>query len=120
MLAVRDVRKKLVREPKARNLLSDLRSLVLDQRDSFPAIAPGEFLDLGQRKSRLLTDLDHPGLTDGLLVVGAMAGRQPAWPQQAEVLPVAQDVCGDTERCRRVADALTGVGHDFSLYFRST
>ena len=49
MLTMRDVRKKLVSEPKARNLLGDLRSLVLDQRDPFPAIAPGEFLDLGQR-----------------------------------------------------------------------
>ena len=49
MLTMRDVRKKPVREPEARNLLGDLRSLVLDQRDPFPAIASCEFLDLSER-----------------------------------------------------------------------
>jgi len=44
-----DVREELVGEPKARNLLGDLGALALDERDPVSAVAPGEFLDVGQR-----------------------------------------------------------------------
>jgi hypothetical protein len=46
---MRDVREELVGAPKVRNLLGDLRTLALDERNPFSAAAPGEFLDLGQR-----------------------------------------------------------------------
>jgi hypothetical protein len=48
MLAMGDVRKELVSEPKARNLLGELGALALDERDPVFAIAPGEFFDLGE------------------------------------------------------------------------
>lgn len=108
-----DVLEELVGAPKVRNLLGDLGTLALDERDSASAVTPGEFLDLGERQPRLLTDLDHPGLADRLVVVGTVPRREPARPQQPDILPVPQDVCGDRERGRRVADPLAGVGHDF-------
>jgi len=49
MLAMGDMGKKLVGEPKARNLLGDLGALALDERDPLAAVASGEFLDLGER-----------------------------------------------------------------------
>jgi hypothetical protein len=44
-----DVGKKLVSEPKAGNLLGELGALGLDERNPLFAVAPGEFLDLGER-----------------------------------------------------------------------
>lgn len=49
MLAVANVREKLVGKPKTGHLSSDLRALGLDEGDPVFAMSPGEFLDLGQR-----------------------------------------------------------------------
>ena len=113
MLAVRDVGEKPVGAPKARNLFGDLVALALDEGNPVSAVAFGEFLDFSERQPRLLTDLDHPGLADRLIVVGAVARGQPAWPQQPDILPMAQDMSGDRERRRCVADPLALIGHDF-------
>src|SRR5262249_31891732 len=111
VLAVGDVREKLVGEPQAGDLRGDLRTLVFDEGDPVPAVADAEFLDFSERQPRALTDLDHSGLADRLVVVGPVSRREPVRPEQADVLPMPQHVGGDLQRGRRVADALGFSGH---------
>ena len=49
MLAVSDVREEFVGEPKAQDLLGDLRTFGLDEGDSVPPVAGAQFLDFGKR-----------------------------------------------------------------------
>ena len=44
-----DVREEFVGEPKAGDLLGDLRAFALDEGDPVPAVAPAERFDFGQR-----------------------------------------------------------------------
>jgi hypothetical protein len=48
VLAMGDVREKLVGEPKARDLLGNPGALALYEGDPVCAVAPGEFLDLSE------------------------------------------------------------------------
>ena len=49
MLTVGDVREEVVGEPKAGDLLGDLRTLAVDEGVPVPAVADAEFFDLGER-----------------------------------------------------------------------
>jgi hypothetical protein len=49
VLTVGDVREEVVGEPKAGDLLGDLRTLAVDEGDPVPAVADAEFFDLGER-----------------------------------------------------------------------
>ena len=49
MLAMTDVCEKLVGEPKAGDLLSDLRAFTFDQGDPLPPVADAELSDLSER-----------------------------------------------------------------------
>src|SRR6185437_9118200 len=49
VLTVGDVREEVVGEPKAGDLLGDLRTLGVDEGDPVPAVADAEFFDLGER-----------------------------------------------------------------------
>jgi hypothetical protein len=48
MFAMSDVRQELIGEPKARNLISDLGALALDEGDPVVAVAAGKLLDVGE------------------------------------------------------------------------
>jgi hypothetical protein len=48
VLAVSDVREEIVSEPKAQDLLGDLRTFGLDERDPVPPVAGAEFFDFGK------------------------------------------------------------------------
>jgi glyoxylase-like metal-dependent hydrolase (beta-lactamase superfamily II) len=120
VVAADDVREEVVGKLDARHLPGELCPFGLDQRDStFPITRP-ELTDFGERQARALTDLDHPGLTDRLVVVHAVSRTQPGRTQQANVLPVPEHVRGHSKHCCCVADALFTHRHISPLYFRST
>jgi hypothetical protein len=43
------MRKEFIGEPKAGDLLGDLRAFALDEGDPVPAVAPAEFFDFSER-----------------------------------------------------------------------
>ncbi len=49
MVAMSDVCKEFVSEPKAGDLLGDLRALALDEGDPVAAVADAEFFDFSER-----------------------------------------------------------------------
>jgi hypothetical protein len=70
--AIGDVGEKLVGQPKVRDLLGNVGALALDERDPVTALTLAELFDLSQGKPGLLAYLDHPRLTNRLVVIGTV------------------------------------------------
>jgi hypothetical protein len=73
-----DVREELVGAPNSSEVLGEFGALEFDEFDALRSVARAECTDVGKRQPGPLADLNHPGLADRLLVVGAVARAQPA------------------------------------------